>query len=347
MICSVGLTCVDIVSFLPEYPLEDSDQRSCTKQSWERGGNASNNATVLSCLGASVEYFGTLADDNLLHSIRLNLKSGLLEIRFLQNDMDSLGIKRDNCPIIQCGTGPISVVICSEETGSRTIIHAKGNLPELTLTDLEKLDISKYSWIHFEGRNEASLPSMLTRIKDYNSTHLNPTLLKDDDPMTPTYRKVHIPVSVEVEKHREALGCLLPLADVVLVGKDFAMLQGAKDCMEAARIISTKVQPGTVVVCPWGDQGASYCIARSNPADVDVKKQDAYVPDKIIDSLGAGDTFNSTVIYCLHKGLDVSTSVDLGCRIASEKLKIRGFKGIRDIVKKSYTQLCHESGTTN
>lgn len=95
MICSVGLTCVDIVSFLPSYPLEDSDQRlshniiltsggqeilleteiynfatwltfRCTNQSWERGGNASNNSTVFACLGASVEYFGTLADDNLL-----------------------------------------------------------------------------------------------------------------------------------------------------------------------------------------------------------------------------------------------------------------------------------------
>ncbi|CAL8107687.1 unnamed protein product [Orchesella dallaii] len=325
MICSVGLTCVDIVSFLPQYPLEDSDQR-CTKQSWERGGNASNNATVLSCLGASVEYFGTLADDNLL--------------QFLQADMDSLGIKRENCPIIQCGTGPISVVICSEETGSRTIVHAKGNLPELTVDDLEKLDISKYSWIHFEGRNEASLPAMLTRIKEYNSTHSKTESLQQcANDLKPNYQKAKIPVSIEVEKHRESLAVLLPLADVVLVGKDFAMLQGAKDCIEAAKIISTKVEPGTVVVCPWGDQGASYCIARSNPADVDVKKQDAYVPDKIIDSLGAGDTFNSTVIYCLYKGMDIGTSVDLGCRIASEKLKIRGFKGIKDIVQKSYPQL--------
>lgn len=27
MICCVGLTCVDIVNFMPEYPEEDSDQR--------------------------------------------------------------------------------------------------------------------------------------------------------------------------------------------------------------------------------------------------------------------------------------------------------------------------------
>lgn len=66
--------------------------------------------------------------------------------------MNSLGIKNENCPVIQCGgNGPISVVICSEETGSRTIVHAKGSLPELSSEHFKtKLDISKYSWIHFE-----------------------------------------------------------------------------------------------------------------------------------------------------------------------------------------------------
>ncbi len=67
----------------------------------------------------------------------------------------------------------------------------------------------------------------------------------------------------QVEKHRASLECLLPFADVLFVGKDFAMLQGAKDCIDAAKLISSKVKPGTVIICPWGDQGASYCVATS------------------------------------------------------------------------------------
>lgn len=90
----------------------------------------------------------------------------------------------------------------------------------------------------------------------------------------------------KVEKHRPVLECLLPFAHVLLVGKDFALLQGARDCVESCKIISTKVQPGTVVITAWGDQGAAYCVALSDPNDVQVMKQDAYVPDKIIDSLG-------------------------------------------------------------
>jgi hypothetical protein len=93
----VGLACLDIVNFVNKYPVEDSDSRSvynncvvniyhkiefayevasnyicnnfnfrCTNQTWARGGNASNNSTVLACLGQDVEYFGTLANDALL-----------------------------------------------------------------------------------------------------------------------------------------------------------------------------------------------------------------------------------------------------------------------------------------
>ena len=49
-ILCVGLTCVDIISVVDSYPKEDSDNR-CLRQTWCRGGNASNNATVLAILG--------------------------------------------------------------------------------------------------------------------------------------------------------------------------------------------------------------------------------------------------------------------------------------------------------
>lgn len=54
---------------------------------------------------------------------------------------------------------------------------------------------------------------------------------------------------------------------------------------------------------------------------------------------GAGDTFNATVIYGLSSGLDIAASVRLGCQIASEKLKIRGFKGIKQIAPKYLQEL--------
>ncbi|CAL8110063.1 unnamed protein product [Orchesella dallaii] len=315
MICTVGLICVDIVSFMPEYPTEDSDHR-CAEQTWERGGNASNSATVLACMGVPVECLGTLADDKLL--------------KFLQDEMDSFGIKHDNCPIIPCGNGPMSVVVCAKDTGSRTIIHAKGNLPEITLSDIKKLNLKNYTWMHFEGRNELELPKIMQFVKEHNNEEsFTRTNLSD----VPNYKNTTLPVSLEVELHIENLDKMLPLADVVLVGKDYAKLQGATNGSEAAELMSKRVLPGTVVICPWGDQGASYCVTSVDPKKTDIITQPVYLCENVVDSLGAGDTFNATVIYCLSKGYDVRTSVDYACKVASLKLQIRGLKGLRDLLK--------------
>jgi sugar/nucleoside kinase (ribokinase family) len=72
--------------------------------------------------------------------------------RFLTDDMKSLGIKCENCPIIQgIARAPASVVICSEETGSRTIVHSRGDLPELSFEDFDnKINLETTSWMHFE-----------------------------------------------------------------------------------------------------------------------------------------------------------------------------------------------------
>lgn len=40
--------------------------KRCAEQTWARGGNASNSATILASIGLDVEYLGTLADDALL-----------------------------------------------------------------------------------------------------------------------------------------------------------------------------------------------------------------------------------------------------------------------------------------
>ena len=43
--------------------------------------------------------------------------------------------------------------------GSRTIVHHRGAMPEITFEDFEKLDLSQYSWIHFEGGFHSSTQS--------------------------------------------------------------------------------------------------------------------------------------------------------------------------------------------
>jgi len=56
----VGLTCLDIVTEVDAYPKEDTDQRS-KGMTWRRGGNATNNCTVLKQLGVDCEFYGSLS----------------------------------------------------------------------------------------------------------------------------------------------------------------------------------------------------------------------------------------------------------------------------------------------
>lgn len=51
-----------------------------------------------------------------------------------------------------------------------------------------------------------------------------------------------------------------------------------------------------VIICPWAEEGA---IART-PCGA-VVQSSAFPPEKVIDTLGAGDTFNAATIFYLNK----------------------------------------------
>lgn len=103
---------------------------------WQRGGNASNICTVLSQLGASCEFIGSLP----------NTKS----FEFVIDDAQNRGIKMANCVFHDNYQAPVSSVILNETTGTRTIIFSSANLPIFTYDDFLKINLNNYKWIHFE-----------------------------------------------------------------------------------------------------------------------------------------------------------------------------------------------------
>lgn len=53
------------------------------------------------------------------------------------------------------------------------------------------------------------------------------------------------------------------------------------------------------LICAWAEKGAD----AMGPDGV-VIHSDAFPPEKLVDTLGAGDTFNASVIYSLLNGKD-------------------------------------------
>ncbi|XP_042599249.1 ketohexokinase-like isoform X6 [Cyprinus carpio] len=292
-ILSIGLVCLDIINVVDKYPEEDTDTR-CLSQRWQRGGNASNTCTVLSLLGAPCAFMGSLAPGPVADFILNDFQMYKIDI--------SLLLEHAECSF------PASVVISSVTTGSRTILHMNRNLPDVSVEDFSKVDLSQYKWIHWEGRNADEQVKMIERVREYNS--------KQEE-------KNRVTISVEIEKTREALYQLFPLGDLVFVSKDVAQHFGFTSAAAALKGFYGRLSKGATLICAWAEKGAD----AMGPDGV-IIHSDAFPPEKLVDTLGAGDTFNASGSFLFSAGGSLQDALTFGCQIAGKKCGVHGYDGI-------------------
>lgn len=82
------------------------------------------------------------------------------------------------------------------------------------------------------------------------------------------------------------------------------------------------------LICPWGIEGA---IAVDNETDSHFAAL-AKPPAKVVDSLGAGDTFVASTIRMLSHGSPIQEAIEFGCRIAGAKVGSVGFDSIGSLI---------------
>ncbi|XP_031436691.1 ketohexokinase isoform X4 [Clupea harengus] len=292
-ILCIGLVCLDIINVVDKYPEEDTDSR-CLSQRWQRGGNASNSCTVLSLLGAPCAFMGSLAPGPVADFVLNDFRLSHIDI--------SLLLERPGCSF------PASVVISNVTTGSRTILHMNRNLPDVSSEDFSKVDLSQYRWIHWEGRNAEEQVKMIQRVEEFNRRATEPE---------------RITISVEIEKTREPLYQLFQYGDVVFVSKDVAKHFGFDSAAAALKGLHSRVRKGAVLICAWAEKGAD----AMGPDGV-VVHSDAFPPEALVDTLGAGDTFNASVIYTLSNGGSLQEALAFGCQVAGRKCGVHGYDGI-------------------
>lgn len=213
----------------------------------------------------------------------------------IRADLAAYDIDCSGCLQLSHGKMPTSYITLSQDDGSRSIVHYR-DCPELDFDSFARLDPAAYDWLHFEGRHVAELDRMLRHCAE---------------------KAPDVPVSLEVEKPRDGIESLFGLADVLMFSRPYAQSR-SHDSAESL-LGALDLHPHVFASCTWGEAGA---WARAGDS---LFQSPAFPPLQVVDTLGAGDTFNAGLIDALLRRLSPSQALDAACRLAGKKCGRAGF----------------------
>jgi ketohexokinase len=286
-ILAVGNATLDIINLVDRYPQEDQEVRAQSQQQ-RRGGNSANTLVVLSQLGHDCAWAGTLAAEPDANLIRHDLAAHGIELSAVHTTVN--------------GKVPTSYVTLSRESGSRTIVHYR-DLPEYHSREFARIDLERFDWIHFEGRNLEQVRLMLARVQR---------------------ERPELRCSLEVEKPRPGIEALFAEVGLLMFSKEYAQHQG---CQSAAEFLEQMARRGvhTEMSCTWGEEGA-YGLSREGQ----ILHTPAFPPPKVIDTLGAGDVFNAGLIDQRLRGCHLEVALTEAARLAGKKCGVYGLNDLLD-----------------
>jgi ketohexokinase len=214
-------------------------------------------------------------------------------------DLADYAIDTGSCRVESQGKVPTSYIVLNRRNGSRTIVHYR-DVPEFNFADFGAINLSAFDWLHFEGRNVAETARMLDRVRQAGN----------------------IGISLEVEKPRPDIEQLFTQVDVLLFSKVFAQHYAYTDGATFLQAMQRQA-PQTRLVCAWGVKGG-YGLE----TDGTKLHSPAFPPLQVVDTLGAGDTFNAGILDSLCRQQDLATALSHACQLAGKKCGQLGFKGL-------------------
>ncbi len=217
------------------------------------------------------------------------------ESDFIRADLARFGVSFSHCVTLP-GHAPTSAILLSP-SGARTITHYR-DLPEFSYADFQSIDLAPFDCLHFEGRNIAELEKMLRHARA---------------------SRPELTLSLEAEKPRDNLETVLGLPDVLLLSRALAEARGFDDPI-AFLYATRRDAPHADLFLGWGDHGA-YALNRKGA----LSQSPAFPPAQLIETVGAGDTFNAGIIDGLMRDLDTQDTLTHACRLAGKKCGVVGF----------------------
>lgn len=209
------------------------------------------------------------------------------------------GIDLSPCRLVP-GMPPLSAVLIPEGSAHRAIVHHRA-APEYGPEDFARLDLARWDWVHLESRPGVGTARMVEHARSV---------------------RPDLPLSLEAEKVRPGVEEIFPMARLVLCSRGYAEATGfarPEPFLEALR----SLVPRTLFSVAWGAEGAW-----GIEPDGTLHHAPAVPPPRVVDTLGAGDTFNAGMIGALAAGRPLPQALDEACALAGRKVGQVGFDGL-------------------
>ncbi|KAL9555301.1 hypothetical protein MBANPS3_002426 [Mucor bainieri] len=298
----VGQIYQDTILHVARFPEEDTKTRASNAEQ-RTGGNTCNTAKVLAQFDDINVCYMSAAGSRETSS---HIMESLQDQGIATNDTT---LYRDDKML------PSSIIIHNQESGSRTIISSN-DLTDLTCEEFVQVftAINKNNqwWVHFEGRN---IDQTLQQIDWLNNK------------ASEEHWRHNLVISVEVEKpERENIDSLIERGDVVFFSKIYAQhheFTEAHSFLTESPLLQQKLKPSAIAFCTDGSKGAS-------ALDNETKQTYQATPpsiEKVVDTVGAGDTFNAGIILHLsrHTPWKIADALEFACNLATRKVAQQGF----------------------
>lgn len=327
----VGRCALDVITICNEHPIPGTKERT-TEGFWRPGGYATNTCCVLRRLGTDCEFLGLLSSAPAFESIPTSFQA--------------MGIDISNCPR-SAQQPPHRAIVAVRGKQTRTIVEYTNRDHELTYQQfVGAVDYRKYSWIHFEARNNRETLRMIRAVHDYNARS------PDED----------ILLSVDLADMKPLSLLVADLANYVLIRKRVKKKNGymngretvwaVRERMQVARKRWQAMQPKKspyitedqpqldTAKCENGErepcliydnyeEGAS-CLGPYNT----YFKVGGHKPPEILDTIGEHETFVGAFIYAMQGNkMSLRDAMEYGTRATVFKIAQRGFDGLRCMPK--------------
>jgi sugar/nucleoside kinase (ribokinase family) len=279
-VLTLGDLCADlVVSGKDVVPQFGQKEKMLGDYSLEMGGSTSIFACQAAKLGLNTALIGKVGDDEFGALIRKTLKQAGVSLEYVKTDPAE---KTGLTVILNAGNDRAIM------TYAGTIdAVAKHDVPDALLKATRHFHIGSYFLMK---RIQPHYPALLKKLKKYGVTI---SLDTNWDP---------------AEKWDSGIWKVLPLVDIFFPNANEARLIARERSLEQAVKKLQKVVP--VLVIKKGEQGAEAYAGGKKFAAPALKL-------KVVDTVGAGDSFDAGFLYGFLSGKSIADALEIGCLCGS------------------------------